>query len=62
MYCKIELKKEDKERKRTKKLYMTRKLEIKENGFIVITYIDGNGVENKEYYTKNEILELEITE
>ncbi len=62
MYCKIELKKENKEKHRTKKLYMTRKLEINKNGFIVITYIDGNGIENKEYYTKDEIFELEITE
>lgn len=62
MFCKIELKKEGKERKRTKKLYMTRKLEINENGFIIITYIDGDGRENKEYYTKNEIFGLEITE
>lgn len=62
MYCKIELKKEGKERKRTKKLYMTRKLEINKNGFIIITYINGNGIENKEYYTKNEIFELELSE
>ena len=62
MYCKIDLKKVGKERKRTKKLYMTRKLEINKDGFIIITYIDGNGMENKEYYTKNEIFELEITE
>lgn len=62
MYCKIELRKEEKERQRTKKLYMTRKLEINKNGFIIITYIDGNGIEIKEYYTKNEIFQLEITE
>lgn len=62
MYCKIKLKKEGKEKNRIKKLYMTRKLEINENGIISLTYIDGNGRENKDYYTKNEIIELEITE
>ena len=47
MYCKITIKKENKEKYRTKKLYMTRKLEINENGIISITYIHGNGIENK---------------
>ena len=41
---------------------MAKRLKVNEKGGAEIIYIDGNGIEQKDYFTKKELYDIQILE